>query len=595
MWKCMRNGIMLAATLGLLQGCGGGANNGPANINLAVSAGPSSSYSHVWVTVTGLAYTQLASEIYSTTDTNWINVTLPQPMTLDLTALDNGTLNNLFSNLNLPSGNYGQVRLFLAGVDSNQTLQPSAAMLNDGNGKSLQWNNQIEYMNAGTRYEAPLEVPVPQLGLFNDTMEGLGAGTNYTYVLSFNLDHSIVPFVQPNVPGGLGFTMSPQITLNVLQNSGAIQGQLDPTKLCQPGGTTTGCASHVVAMAELEHLDANGHVAYFSVENTAVDPVNGRFTLYPLNSSAYAGNYEVVIRGQNMQTILIDAVPVAADASPSTLMVGSTFSGNIPTLLSSTVAAPTTSVPLPVTITSSYPVQSATSLSMVSPVGSGAGYFAFMQTPTIYNIPLEIQWSPTDPFTGLLTTPSNLQNSNLHEGLYTYDSAPTWYPDIAPAEGNGAYSLFSNAWNDETVGLSTIINTGNASSFAPPAPMAVPNLVTATVTAKFTVTNTAGYDRGQLVFMGLMGIANSVDISGLLGGRGGSSSCQSSSRTCQVTLLAGNGTLQAPGAVYYAYLRLWHSTTPAFPTILQEDSQGNAYYPVNLSNGGNLTLSVTIP
>ncbi|NNM51535.1 MAG: DUF4382 domain-containing protein [Pseudomonadales bacterium] len=584
----MRNGIMLAATLGLLQGCGGGTNTGPANINLAVSAGPSSDYSHVWITVTGLAYTQMASEVYSPTDTNWINVSLPQPLTIDLTALDNGTLNNLFSNLNLPSANYGQVRLFVAGVDSSQALQPSAAMLSDGNGKPLQWNNQIEYISAGTKYEAPLEVSVPQLGLFNDTLEGLGSGANYTYVLSFNLDHSIVPFVQPNVPGGLGFTMGSQIALNVLQNSGAIQGQLDTTKLCQPGGTTTGCASHVVAMAELEHIDSNGHVAYFSVENTAVDPVTGRFDLFPLNSSAYAGNYEVVIRGQNMQTLLIDNVPVAADASPSTLMIGNTLGGNLPTALSTSV--------LPVNITNSYTAQAAASLSTVSPVGSGAGYFAFMQTSTIFYIPMEIQWSPTDPYTGLLTVPSTLQNSNLHEGFYNYNTAPSWYADAAPSEGSGAYSVFSSGWNDNTTGLATIINSSTAASFTPPAPMPMPNLLDATVTAKFSVTNTSGYDRGQLVFMGLMGIANSVDISGLLGGTGGSSTCQRSTMTCTATLLAGNGTLLAPGAVYYAYLRLWHSNSSAFPTLLEEDSKGNAYYPVNLSNGGSkLTLSVTIP
>ena len=581
----------------LLQACGGSNNTGPALVNLSISAGPSAKstlagYQHIWVTVKGLAYTTVGSEPYSPTDPNWTVITLPNALTVDLANLDQGAMQVLFSNLNLGAGNYPQMRLLLAATNTNQTqeisgstaplLENSAQTLLDSNGQALQWNNQVEYLNQGKIYEAPLEVPLPQMGMLVASLQSLGNGVTYWYDLDLDLDHALISFSQPNTTGGYGFALTPQLYLHNLQLSGAIHGQLDASKLCQPGAVTTSCASQVEAMAEIMRIDANLNVTYTVERATAVNPVDGTFDLYPLDSSAINGqNYQVVVTGKGMQTIVINNVPVNEGSTSATTYYGGTqgtLSGNIPVDLSPSV--------LPVTLTTSpdFAPQQTASVASVSPYGSNAGALIFAQMPVGYANPLEIRWVNTDPFTGLLPPWASslpLNSEPINQANYAYGAVPV-LTAAAPIEGAGSYSVLNNGAVYETpstLSASPIISASKP-SFSPATPLSLTTTPTAKLTINFTVTNKQAFDRGQLVLTDLAGIVQTVDLTNVLSG---------SITQEQISVPTGTSAVQAPGALYYPYLRLWHSTSSAVPTL---EAVSNT---VDMRYGGAQTATVNIP
>ena len=581
----------------LLQACGGGANTNPATVSLSLSAGPSSQaamsgYRHVWITITGMAYSLVGIETYSPTDPNWTVVSLPSAITVDLANLNQGTLLNILNNMQINAGNYLQMRLLLAPTNTAATQEQSTATTPlretstistyDSNGLALQWNNQVEYTrNGSVVYEAPLEAPLPQIGLFVGLMQSFGNGGVYPEDLDINLDHALVPFNQPNVPGGLGFALAPQATLHNLQMAGDIHGTLDASKLCQPGGSTVNCANHVVAMAELQRIDANLNVSYFSVHSAAVNPVDGTFDLFPLDSNSITGvNYEVVLRGDNMQDIVINEVPVLAGSSPATTYYGGTngiIAGNLPTELSTGV--------IPVTVLSGgFTPQPLKSMTTVSPWGAAAGYWAFMQTPTGYFYPFEMLWINTDPFTGMLPnlpeTPQ-LSTGGMSQAYYVFNTAPAFVTTI-PAQGSGAYNVLSDGPVYETtspVTTTTPVVSATTPQFTPMAPLGVPTIPPASLTLNFSVTNSGGYDRGQLVFSDLAGIVSAVDLTSVL---------NKSTSTATLTLPTGSSALQAPGSIFYPYLRLWKSTSTDVPLLLEIPV-------INMSQGAINPVSVTIP
>ncbi len=590
-------GVMVYGAFMLLQACGGSNNTGPALINLSISAGPSAKaslvgYQHIWVTVKGLAYTTVGSEPYSPTDPNWTVITLPNALTVDLAHLDQGGMQALFTNLNLGAGNYPQMRLLLAATNTNQTQEVSGATtpllensvqnLVDSSGQPLQWNNQVEYQIQGKSYEAPLEVPLPQMGMLVASLQSLGNGVTYWYDLDLNLDHGLISFAQPNMPGGYGFALTPQLYLHNVQLSGAIQGQLDATKLCQPGGTTTSCASQVVAMAEVMRIDANLNVTYTVEQSTAVNPLDGTFDLYPIDSSAINGqNYQVVITGKGMQTLVINNVPVNQGSTSATTYYGGTngtLSGNIPVDLSPGI--------LPVTLTTSaaFAPQQTASVASVSPYKSNADALIFTQTPVGYTSPLEIRWVNTDPFTGFLPAWASalpLNSEVINQANYAYGATPA-FTAAAPVEGSGSYSVLNNGsvyQTPSTLATAPVISASKP-GFSPVAPLSITTTPSATLTLNFTVSNKQGFDRGQLVLTDLAGIVQTVDLTNVLNG---------TTMQQQVTVPTGTTALQAPGALYYPYLRLWHSTTATVPTL---EALPNT---VDMRFGGSQSATVNIP
>ncbi len=573
--RWMKAGIVALGVSGLAA-CGSNNNNtGPAIYDVELSAGPSNIYSHIWVTISGIAMNANATEIFDANDMTWAYYTLAEPVTVDLNDLDNGTMRTVLSNLHISSGNYLQTRLLL--TPTNQPLTSSAQAKTDGNGQALQWNDQIEYMQGSTRVEVPLEVPADGQGLFVDTAQILGAGGTYDTDFDIDIVHSIVPFQQGN---GLGFYLQPQLQTHVLSLDGAVQGNLATTSLCPRGTTGSNCAGQVIAMAELPHYDAAGNITYQAVREAAVDPTTGVFELYPLEPSTTVGLYQIVIHGLNMRTMVITNVPVVTGTTPSSLSPNAALAVYAPTMLNVS--------PIPVTLT-----QSAYSAQLSQPMTPyGAGHVLFTQTPTLTDVPSEIRWASTDPFTGLFNTPVALDGDTMEEAIWVSLVQPT-FAAVAPYNGSGNFGAFSMGTVYQVPAVpGSVIAAGAAGStvdFAPVAPIQLATVPNGQVTATFTVTNAEGYDRGQLVMSDIAGIVNSADISGLLGGSGGSSNCSTATMSCTIEVPVGSSALLTPGTYYYPYLRLWKSSSSAPATLVDINT------PVNLMAGGNGSFSVNIP
>ncbi len=204
----------LASAL-LLAACGGGGGGGsPAGAmptgtaNVQLTDGPGDEFQHVWVSVRAIAFHSSADQVWSAADATWITTTLPAPVTIDLTTLNNGVLDGtLFAGLNLPAGTYRQIRFFFDGAEA--PLDASALATMDSNGAALQWNDQVEYLNGtATPQESPLEIAFPTQGIQLLGTFNVVAGATLNLAVDFDLEHIIVPF---DHDGQTYFTMRPNL------------------------------------------------------------------------------------------------------------------------------------------------------------------------------------------------------------------------------------------------------------------------------------------------------------------------------------------------------------------------------------------------
>ena len=146
-----------------------------------------------------------------------------------------------------------------------------------------------------------------------------------------------------------------------------------------------------------------------------------------------------------------------------------------------------------------------------------------------------------------------LSQGPIHVAAYNNGAALN-FSSVTPAEGLGGFSVATNDEAYYTLSGNTAIappSPGTAQTFAPPTPTLDAGVASGTLSGTIAVTNSAGYDRGQLVVVRYASIitADETDVDAALSNRGG---------TFTVTgLAAGTASAPVPGAYYYAYLRLW--------------------------------------
>ncbi len=529
-----------ALTLAVVAACGGGSGGGSTTgsapaatgmVNLALTDGPSEIYKHVWVTVQGVAFHTSPNEVWDPADTSWEVFKLSTPVTIDLATLNNGALNNLFQNLPLAAGTYRQIRLLMVGANQNLTSSAQVIDNHQNPANPLQWNDQVEYENSsGTILEAPLEIAYPTQGFQLIGTFNVSAGSTLNLVVDFDLEHIIVPFYHN---GGEAFTMRGSLDYFDLNQSGAITGQIDPTSLCPVGAVATTCAYSLIVHAERLNADGTRH---YAARSTSVDPTTGQFTLYPVALNDAAGNplsYDVVIRGINMQTMIVTGVtPAGSLASGATQLqttaITPTINSNVYTSQFSTPLAPLTS-----------------------------GYAVFQETLPASNavpspVPYEVRWRNTDPFLGDFYQAIPLENAQLLVAPYSGGSALS-FTATTPVEGQGNYSVATNDLAYYNLSSNVVIQAptqGTAETFAPPSPTLMSGVQNGSVTGNLAITNASGYDTAELVISRFASIINSTNVSSLLA-NGGSFTVSS--------LPSGSASNRVPGAYYYGYLRLWKS------------------------------------
>ncbi|NNM51536.1 MAG: DUF4382 domain-containing protein [Pseudomonadales bacterium] len=551
-----QKGIGFGLFLGLAA-CGGGGSTSSTsalgNANVALTDGPGA-YSHVWVTLNRIAFHTNPNAVWNPQDAGWISFSLPAPVTVDLAALNNGvlstssggTLAQLFQGLSLPAGTYRQVRFFFDGAGS--ALDSSAQAFKDTNGNALTWNDQVERLTSSTgpATEYPLEIPFPTQGIqLNGTFQ-INTGSSLNLAIDFDLNKSLVPFKHA---GMRAYTMNPVLHYFDLSQVGAINGKVDATQLCSRSANgaalmTSNCAYNLVVKAEAVVNDpATGIQRFASLRTTSVRP-DGTFTLYPLAVNDINGNpidYHVLVRGRNMQTLVIKHVPVTVGTSPT--------SGA--TLLPATGVLPVTAM-----MGTGYSAQLNAALTPLS-----SGYMVFMQTDTSESYPYSVRYAVTDPFSGLLYDPEPLE----HDGLLTtvYSTSPLSFTPATIKEGSGNYSVGVNDFGGYTMSsalTSVLAPSGSPSTtFTYTAPSLASNLVAGTLSGTITVSaaSLAAYDHVQWVLSRGASVMTAQDLSSQLAGNTSGSIAYT-----QSSLPAGSATQSDPAAYYYAYLRVWNSNNP---------------------------------
>jgi hypothetical protein len=551
--------IAVTAALGLAACGGGGGSSSPTPtptgmVNVQVTDGPSDEFQNVWVTVTAISFHVSPTQVWTASDATWLTTTLPAPVTINLTQLNNGVLNTLFSNIPLPVGTYRQIRFFFDGATTS--LQASALNTKDSNGAALQWNDQVEYLDPNNGWaitEAPLEIAYPTQGMqlvgtFNVTED-----STMDLAVDFDLEHIIVPFQHGPVNGAATtyFTMRPSLFYFDMSKVGAISGTINPGQLCQTVAAEIAasptCAFNLVVKAERLSADGSRH---YVVRETTVDPVTGKFTLYPLATKDANGNaissYDVLLRGREMETMLITGVPVTQGTAP-----GGTGAA-APTSLQSTdiVLVPNND---------EYTAQFASSL---APLPSG--YAIFQQTLS-GGVPYEVRWRNADPFTGMFRNPIPLQAATGID-LAPYNGGNTLaFNPATPVEGAGGFTVAVNEVAYYNLGAGTVmaapVAPATTQTFTFSDPTLVSGVESGTISVDLSFSGLATDNSCQLVLARFAAIIDTYDCSSML------SNTVPAMFTLQ-SIPAGSAGKPVLGAYYYAYVRLWDSAHPAKSRII---------------------------
>ena len=533
-----------------LTACGGGGSSSSSpssqmgHANIALADAPSLDFDHVWITAKQIDFHQL--DTANPMDSQWLKFPLSAPVTIDLTQYANGNLAQVFSGLSLPVGTYRQIRLIL--VDDEAALTDSALA------DKLLYNDQVDYTDStGTAHHVPLEIIGPRQGINLIGTFTINASSPLNLVLDFDVDDDIVRFPDSLGSGFDAFTLKPNLRYFDLAQSGAIVGKVDPTRLAVNGGT----AYNLIIKAE--QVSANG--THHQVTRATTVRSDGTFTLFPVTvASGMSQNYDVLVRGRQMQTLIVRGVPVTAGTTPT----------NGATQVSSTA--------LPITIGSEYTVNLANAM---APTGSWVDFFQTLpSTLDPAGVPYEVRFRHVNPFTGLIEIPFPLSSGSIQVGDYVASGSPT-FTTATPVQGAGGFSAFGGAIQFATsAAVSTMppLSGTNTSILVPQLAVASP-YVPGQLTVNIATATLGRYTRGELVVSRFGMIVDSLPIDADLANGG------------QITMPnLPSGTTSSPdgGAFYYAWLRVWNATSvrPHIVPVL-----GFA----DMTTSNSATLNVTIP
>ncbi len=249
-----------------LGGCSGGGGNA-GTLSVSMTDAPPCGFDEVNVTVSKVRVHESATA--GENDSDWRDMTLTPPRKINLTSLANGVLEDL-GQIPLASGHYTQLRLVLVPNSQSEPL-----------------NNSV-FPTGGT--ETPVDTPsAVQSGIKLIHEFDVESDRLVDLVLDFDACKSIVK------KGNGGYLLKPVIKVIPMEVSGKIAGFVDPAL----------SGAHPIVYAEQE-----GEV----VKSTVPDS-NGSFTLSPLQQSATAGTYDVVITADDHAVAMIKAVSVTTNGT----------------------------------------------------------------------------------------------------------------------------------------------------------------------------------------------------------------------------------------------------------------------------------------
>jgi len=560
--KSMRFALYLSGlgAAAVLSACGGGGGGGASAssaaptgmVNVQVTDAPTSDFDHVWVTIREIRFH--TSNAVAADDPGWLKYPLATPVSVDLAALNNGSLAPVFDGLTLPVGTYQQIRLVL--VSDNAPLSSVAQAA------GLTYNDQVDWTDTSGSHFAPLEIPAPVQGIGINGTFTVSASAALNLVLDFDVGHDVVRFIHG---GNNAYTLKPNLKYFDLSEVGAVTGSVATANLCTSAAAAapTNCAYNLVIKAEQLSADGTYHMAtrYTTIR------ADGTFTLYPLRVPAGQASttVDVLVRGRNMDTVLVRNVPVTAGTSPS----------SNPTILSST--------PLPLTLDTEYVANASAPL---APTGSWINVYQTVSSISANEVPYEVRYRHVNPFTGIFTDNLPLSTGPLQLGSYVGGGAPTLVANT-PVQGNGGFLVFASAPDysrtEATSDPLLPVAQPAVASFTLPALTVDPTVASAdSISGNVSEAVAGTYDSGYLVVVRMGTIIQTLPINNLLATNGGSFTIGN--------LPGGSAAKSLPGAYYYLYARVWNSANPQ-GTKKRIDFSGFADLRTGSATGLNVTLN----
>src|SRR5581483_11786863 len=301
---------------------------------------------------------------------------------------------------------------------------------------------------------------------------------------------------------------------------------------------------------------------------------SGNFVLYPLytgasTSSAVASSsntptqYDLVIHGPTIETVIVKAIPVGLGAPSS----------------GSSVTVPT----IPVTTASSYAVNAA---SAVAPAGAWVGFYQTI--PLSGEVPYLIEARPIDPFTGLFDSAQSLSGASISFGTFspitsttsststTGTSTSTTATDtstnspvsgtvtlttVAPSEGAATYRVAasSSVYGDGPLTATVVAPPSGSTAPATFTLTALPvpaGATAASVTGTVNVGTPGKYDKGELLLTSGGALVAVTPLNSYLGQ-------SQSSATLFSNVPGGASSATFTTVPYYAEAWVWNSANPS--------------------------------
>jgi hypothetical protein len=403
----------------------------------------------------------------------------------------------------------------------------------------------------------------PATGTCASSGLGTSAATSYVAV-DFDASRDLVPYT---VSGQSGFVLIPHLAAYNLSQVGTIEGQVDVSGLPATGTggiqvtaeTSNGTQNLIVASAPLQ---SNGSFVLYPLPCSSTSSSSSSSSSYSSSSSsssvAYScgtatQDYDLVIHGPGIQTVVVQSVPVTASSpgSASSIALGVTL-----------------------TAATSYNVQLS---SAASPPGSWIGFYQTI--PNSSTAPYLIEAYPIDPFTGTFDTPQALSSASIAYGAYISGGAVS-LTTVAPSQGASTYSVGASAPVYGNGPLSTTV-APTASGSAATATFTVTAIplpsAGESVSGTVSVTTPGKYDKGELLLTQGGALVAIAPLDAYLG-------AAKSSATLFSSVPGGSST-----SVYYAEAWVWNSANPGATLSRQPLST-----PIDLSAGNATGVAVTI-
>src|SRR6266436_5408101 len=483
--------------------------------DVSVTGDTPAQYSHVWITAQAVWFN--TSAIAGPDDGGWVRFPLSTPATVDLVTESGGTLGNLVTGLKLAPGTYSQVRLIP--VDAAAPLTSSAHTA------GALYNAEADYVDsASTPHQLPLEllnpdkgigipgtlkVPVGNVGAAlagtsttttgttstattSNTTTPTTTTTTTSFAITFDGARDLTPFTYAAATTPNGILLSSHASAFDLSEVGGIQGQLTLTNLT--GISSTAGLPAIEVSAQSLSADGTRHVV---VSRTPVH-ADGSFLLYPLaTSSSTPADYDLVIHGPRIATIIIKTVQVTLASSASTATTTSTEAAANATTINTVSVG--TLIPR---AASAYTANPAPASGTALPAGA---QIAFYQTlATAGEVPYVIEASPIDPFNQVLASPQALSTGTVDSGTYSASGASVTLVSAAPAEHAGGYLVAASAPSFTDGPLTTTVSAPPPGTTTPvavtvPALTLAPGVTSGSISASVIQATAGKYDHGELL------------------------------------------------------------------------------------------------